>query len=365
MTAALTFAVGLTALLAAAKLIVRAASDLGAALGLGPMVVGLTIVAVGTSTPELAVVGQAVAADDTALAVGSVIGSNVANILLVLGLAACMGTMHVASRVVRFDVPVMLAASVALILFALDGTVGRIDGIALLAGLAAFVTWTIVQTRRETEVDQHSPGTDHPPKHWSPAIALAAFAVGVAAVGGAARVVVAGAEGVAAALGVPELIVGLTIVALGTSAPEIVTTLVAARAGNHDLAVGNAVGSNIFNIMLVLGSIGAITPSGLAISEDALRLDLPVMAAAALACLPVLAWDHALRRWEGALFVSYYAAYLLFLVLDATGHRAAHPFAVVMGAFVVPLSIVTLSTVAIRRRATRRRIARHCAPTPW
>ena len=185
---------------------------------------------------------------------------------------------------------------------------------------------------------------------------------GIAVLAVAARFVVSGAEEIARSLGVPELIVGLTIVALGTSAPEIVTTLVAAFQGRRDLAVGNAVGSNIFNILLVLGAAGMLAPSGIAVSDDALQLDLPILLAAAVACLPIVAWDHTLNRWEGAIFVAYYLAYLTFLVLDATGHRAKDPFALIMIGFVVPLTIITAATVIHRQRRHRALATRRARP---
>ena len=369
MSALAEFAGGLLALLVAGHLVVRAASRLGARFGLSPMVIGLTIVAAGTSAPELAVVGQAVAADDTELAVGSIIGSNIANVLLVLGIAALLGAIHVTSRVVRIDVPVMITASTLFLLFALDGTLGRVDGIILFGGLIVFVTWTLRATRRGPERPDPEVSTeaapsgagDDPPKGSLLRVALELVA-GIAVLAVAARFVVGGAEEIARSLGVPELIVGLTIVALGTSAPEIVTTLVAAFQGRRDLAVGNAVGSNIFNILLVLGAAGMLAPSGIAVSDDALRLDLPILLAAAVACLPILAWDYTLNRWEGAIFVAYYLAYLTFLVLDATGHRAKDPFALIMIGFVVPLTIITAATVIHRQRRHRALATRRARP---
>lgn len=356
MTALLQFAGGLLALLAAGHVVVRASSMIGARFGLSPMVIGLTIVAAGTSAPELAVVGQAIAADDTELAVGSIIGSNIANVLLVLGIAAVIGTIHVTSRAVRIDIPVMIGASALFLVFALDGSLGRLDGIVLFGGLVVFVIWTLRATRQSTPAAGGGGTPTDPIADRSTEglpRSVAELVLGIAALAVAARFVVAGAEEIARSLGVPELIVGLTIVALGTSAPEIVTTLVAAFQGRRDLAVGNAVGSNIFNILLVLGAAGIFAPSGIAISDDALRLDLPILLAAAVACLPIVAWDYTLNRWEGAVFVAYYAAYLTFLVLDATGHRAKDPFALVMIAFVVPLTIITVATVIHRQRRHR------------
>ena len=348
MTGVLTFLGGLAGLLAAGHLVIRQASRLGIRMGLSPMVIGLTIVAAGTSAPELAVVVQAIAADDTELAVGSIIGSNIANVLLVLGLAATLGAIYVRSRAVRVDIPVMIAASALFLVFALDGVIGRADGLVLSIGLVVFVGWTLRAAgagRPTTEPDQSE---DTPPPSVVPTIA--GLVAGIAALAVASPFVVRGAEDIASSLGVPELIVGLTVVALGTSAPEIVTTLVAAAQGHRDLAVGNVVGSNIFNILLVLGATALFAPSGIAVSDDALGLDLPILLASAVACLPIVAVDHRLNRWEGGLFLAYYAAYLSFLVLDATGHRAKDPFALVMVVFVIPLTVITVATIMLRQR---------------
>ena len=383
-----TFLAGLAGLLVGGHLVVDGASKIGARVGLPPMVIGLTIVAAGTSAPELAVVLQSVAADDTPLAVGSIIGSNIANVLLVLGLAAAFGTIHVANRVVRIDIPIMIAASFALLVLSLDGWLTRIDGLLLFGALVVFVGWTLraasspntaPDARRADGHDGHgepvgpeavaavnpgsgvSPGAAADPGRLQrlPATVVA-LVIGVGALAFAARFVVSGAEEIATRLGVPELIIGLTIVALGTSAPEIVTTVIAALTGRRDLAVGNAVGSNIFNILLVLGASSAIVSGGIDIGRDAVELDLPIMVAAAVACLPIVFWDNKLDRWEGAVFVAYYVAYVVFLVLDGTGHRASDPFALVMLGFVLPLTVLTVAVVIVRQR----RAGDHDRPHP-
>lgn len=356
MIAALTFLGGLAALLVCGHLVVDGASKLGARFGLTPMVVGLTIVAAGTSAPELAVVLQSVAADDSPLAVGSIIGSNTANILLVLGLAAMSGTIHVTSRIVRIDIPIMITASVAMLVMSLDGTLTRVDGLLLFGGLVAFVTWTL---RTAPRANGHVREAREPAQVVGAGLGpiVVKLLAGIAGLAAAARFVVSGAEEIATSLGVPELIVGLTIVALGTSAPEIVTTVIAALRGRRDLAVGNAVGSNIFNILLVLGASSVIAPDGIAIGADAVELDLPIMVAAAVACLPIVFWDNRLNRWEGGVFVGYYVAYVVFLVLDGTGHRASDPFALVVAVFVMPLTVLTIGIVAFRRRQHRHELS--------
>lgn len=350
MIAALTFLAGLGGLLVGGHFVVEGSSRLGARFGLTPMVIGLTIVAAGTSAPELAVVFQSVASDDTELAVGSIIGSNIANVLLVLGLAATYGAIRVTNRVVRVDIPIMIAASVVLLLMSLDGKLSRLDGVVMFGALISFVIWTL---RAAPKAGPPPAGLESTAAGRASArigVTLVRLAGGVVALAIAARFVVSGAEDIAVALGVPELIIGLTIVALGTSAPEIVTTIIAALQGRRDLAVGNAVGSNIFNILLVLGATSTLAPDGIAIGTDAVELDLPIMVAAAVACLPMVFWDNTLDRWEGAVFVAYYLAYLTFLVLDATGHRAANPFSVVLLGFVLPLTVLTVIVVALRQR---------------
>jgi cation:H+ antiporter len=312
MIAALTFLGGLVGLLIGGHFVVDASSKIGLRFGLTPMVIGLTIVAAGTSAPELAVVSRAIAADDTELAVGSIIGSNIANILLVLGLAAASGAIRVTTRVVRVDIPIMISASVAFLVMSIDGVLSRVDGVLLFCGLVVFVVWTLraapknlpsdappvktpVESGREGSVEDvvyAEQGIVSPRASMVRHVFILVAGVAVLAV--AARFVVQGAEEIATSLGVPELIVGLTIVALGTSAPEIVTTLIAALQGRRELAIGNAVGSNIFNILLVLGASSTVAAEGIPIGTDAIKLDLPIMVAAAVACLPVVFWDHKL-----------------------------------------------------------------------
>ncbi len=361
MTAVFTFVVGLLGLLLAGHVVVESASRIGARFGLAPAVIGLTIVAGGTSAPELAVVSQSIVEQDTALAVGSIIGSNIANILLVLGLAVSFGTIRVTSRIVRMDIPVMIGASLLFLILSLDGVLGRLDGLVLVAGVVGFVTWTLRSSSANDKAEGLAMGAK--PTRGNPSkmsgvrftLVVSRLIAGVVGLAIAARYVVNGAEEIAVFLGVPELIVGLTILALGTSAPEIVTTLIAALRGNRDLAVGNAVGSNIFNILLVLGSTSLFSSGGIPIADNAVRLDIPVLLAAAIACLPIVVWDHKLDRWEGIIFVLYYVAYLLFLTLDATGHEAKELFTSVLVLFVMPLTVLTAGVVISRQRQNTRR----------
>lgn len=360
MSAYLVLLGGLAALLVAGHLLVSGSVLIGRRFGLTPTVIGLTIVAAGTSAPELAVFARAIQADDTELAVGSVVGSNIANVLLVLGLVAALGTVRLARRVVRIDVPVMITASVLLLLFALDGLISPGESAVLVTGVVIFIAFTVRSRRSDrpsassppaSSTDEHTAGGSHRPIVLGKGVGLvAAGAVGLVL---AADQVVAGAEQLAVDLGVPELIVGLTVVALGTSAPEIVTSLVAAARGQRDLAVGNAVGSNIFNILLVMGLSGLFARPGIALSAEIVSIDLPIMVAAAVACLPVLFWDHKLDRWEGLVFLSYYAAYTVFLILTATDHGATGTYVAAMIWFVAPITALAVATIVLRDRRSR------------
>ncbi len=362
LTPYLIFIAALVGLLLAGHLLVSGAVLIGRRLGLTATVIGLTIVAAGTSAPELAVFAEAIAVNDTELAVGSVVGSNIANILLVLGLVAAFGTVRLSSRLVRIDVPIMIAASLLLLLFALDGIVRPLEAAVLVAGVVLFVAFTVRSSRAdsalqsagstdvaiERPVETGSAAIDGGPRLVKDLGLVAAGAIGLMA---AATYVVSGAEQIARDLGIPELIVGLTVVALGTSAPEIVTSVVAALRGERELAVGNAIGSNIFNILFVIGVSGLFARPGIGISVDVVAIDLPIMVAVAVACLPLLFWDHTLDRWEGLVFLGYYAAYTAFLVLTATNHGATETFVAAMVWFVLPLTLLTVATVVIRGRS--------------
>jgi cation:H+ antiporter len=311
---------GLLALIVGAELLVRGAVALALRTGLSTLVIGLTIVSLGTGTPELAVAARSGATGEAELALGNVIGSNIANVLLVLGLAAMMAGagLAVTEKVVRVDVPVMVGVSIGVLLLALDGTVSRFEGAVLLAGLLAYVTWTVWEARRvgpdedaDVVAEFDEAVADRAGRH--PAAAVGLLAAGLLALSVGATWLVGGATDIARQWGVSELVIGLTVVAIGTTAPEIATSVVAAIRGEQDLAVANVVGSNLFNLLGVLGLTAVVSGDGVAVGSQALRLDLPVMVAAAVACLPVFLRGFRVTRAEGALFLGAYATYLLVL----------------------------------------------------
>ena len=339
---------GLVLLVAGGEALVRGASTIAARVGISPLVIGLIVVSSATSAPELAVTIGAVVEGEPGLAVGNVIGSNIANILLILGLSAMVSPLVIKRQVVRFDIPVMVGITVLLLGLTLDGEVGLIDGILLLLGLVLHAVASVVIGRRDaaslSEPDAEAALNTKPVPLWLAALLLAG---GVALLVGGAQALVTGAVNIALDLGVSSLVVGLTVVAVGTSLPELATSLVAIRRGERDMAVGNIVGSNIFNIGLVLGLPAIVFQEGIRVPEAAVALDIPLMLAAALALLPIAFTGFIVARWEGTLFVALYLSYLAYVVLAATEHDAVTGFSTVMLWFVLPLIAVTVIALTL------------------
>ena len=349
--------VGLLFLVAGAEALVRGASKLAAGAGISPLIIGLTVVAFGTSAPELAVSVGSRLADQPDVAVGNVVGSNIFNVLFILGVAALAAPLTAASQLVRLDVPLGIAVSGGTYLLAMNGTIGRAEGLLLTTGIVLYTAFQIVQSQAPSAKRPASFSSEEESPSWIdstfasvPAWVrnLTLVVVGLSLLVAGAQWFVDGAVEISRRLGVSELVIGLTVVAGGTSLPEAATSLMASLRGQRDIAVGNVVGSNLFNLLAVLGLSAAVSPNGLPVSSAVLWFDLPVMIAAATACLPIFFTGYAIARWEGALFLGYYVAYTTYLVLGATQHDALSTFSAVMGAFVIPLTLVTLAVSSIR-----------------
>ena len=339
---------GLVVLVIGAEGLVRGASRLAALAGIPALIIGLTIVAFGTSAPELAVSITSALNGQPNLTLGNVIGSNIFNVLFVLGISALIAPLVVAQQLVRWDVPIMVGASFALLFFALDGQIGRTEGALLFAAFAAYTLFQVWQARRErnSAVKEEYEDEYAPPVVRNRGLEIArdvAFVLGglVLLVLGA-RWLVNSAVAIAQSLGISELIIGLTIVAAGTSLPEVATSVIASLRGERDIAVGNVVGSNIFNILAVLGLATFLSPAGVQVATEAQRFDIPVMTAVAVACLPIFFTGNTIARWEGFLFLGYYVAYTIYLVLVATQSPSQAAFGTAMLWFVLPLTLVTL-----------------------
>lgn len=355
----LTFSGGLAMLLLGAELLVRGASRLALALGLAPIVVGLTVVSIGTSAPELAVsIGGALSGNPD-LALGNIVGSNIGNVLLILGLVALVTPLVVHRQLVWLDVPLMIGASLLVFAMALDGGIARWEGAVLVACAIAYIVFLMRMARRHPEQVPEDPHLDDPDAGTGAQARpgtlrqLLLIAAGLALLVAGARLLVQAATTIASALGLSDLVIGLTVVAIGTSLPEIATSLLSALRGQRDLAVGNIVGSNIFNLLLVLGGTALVASDGIPVAASALSFDLPVMTAVAVACLPIFFNGHSISRWEGALFVGYYVAYTAYLLMAAANHDALDDFRLVMQWVVMPLTLLTLAVVTWRHLRLR------------
>lgn len=346
---------GLALLIVGGDLLVRGASSVAAAFGIPALIIGLTVVAFGTSSPELAVSVQAAVSGQASIAVGNVVGSNIFNVLFILGLSALIVPLAVSSQLIRFDVPLMVGVSCVALLMALDGTIGALDGAILLIGLVVWVVMLARLGRNEAAATREAaaatgetavPSADAAPRRHR--VNLVLILVGLTLLVLGARWFVGGAVTFARWLGVSELVIGLTVIAAGTSLPEVVTSIMASLRGERDIAVGNVVGSNLFNILGVLGLSSVVSLDGLAVAASALRFDFPIMIAVAVACLPIFFTGARIERWEGGLFLAFYFAWTGWLVLAATGHAALSPFNAAMTLFVLPLTAITLLVLMVR-----------------
>lgn len=393
---------GLVFLVAGGELLVRGASAVASALGVSPLVIGLTVVAFGTSAPELAVSLGAGLTGNPDIAAGNVVGSNIFNVLVILGVCALILPLAVSRQLIRREVPLMIGASVLMWLLARDGKISTLDGVVLFSGLVVFIIWSIFESRKESarasgDGESLTPAPAAPSRWWPAAGLVAATLAGAGYTlgwlepviagllgGGALGVVggsllgrqrrskavemlmqagliagglgvlvfgadnlVNGATAVARAFQVSDLIIGLTIVAVGTSLPEVATSTIATLRNQRDIAIGNVVGSNLFNILGILGLSAIITPGGLNVNPLVVSFDLPIMIAVAVVCLPIFFTNLTIARWEGVLFLGSYVAYTAFLTLAAARNPALETFANAMR-LILPLVVVVLGWSVIQ-----------------
>ena len=348
--------IGFVVLVVGANWLVKGASRLALAVGMTPLVVGLTVVAFGTSAPELAVSVASAWSGQADLAIGNVVGSNIANILLVLGISALLAPLLVDQQLVRLDVPIMVAASLLFFVFAADGHLSFWESLLLALAIIGYVTFLIVASRGEKNpvvLAEYAPAE---PPSQAPLRDLLWVLLGVAGLVAGSRLLVTGAVSLAQHFGVSELVIGLTILAIGTSLPELATSVVAAMKGERDIAVGNVVGSNIFNILSVLGFTGLVSGVGIAVSPAALALDIPVMLGVALLCIPIFREGFVVTRLNGALFVLCYLVYMLWLLVSQRAEAMPEWAGAVMTGLFLPLVIgYTLFTFVRALRSESKR----------
>lgn len=363
------FVAGLVGLIYGARYLINGASRLATSFGIPPLVVGLTIVAFGTSAPELAAALQASFTGRPALALGNVIGSNIFNVLFVLGAAAIIAPIAVNSQVVKRDVPIMIGISLLMWVLALDNMFGRFDGILFVSLLFAYLVY-VFRTTEEKDVllpegaeipsdsssDSSSRDDAKADRTSSTRMKNAGLViVGLAMLTVGSRWLVDSSVEFARALGVSELIIGLTVIAIGTSLPEIATSVLASMRGKGDIAVGNVVGSNLFNILSVIGATATVSPHGIAVPNEALSFDLPIMIGVIVMTLPIFYTGLRISRLEGSLFLGYYVLYTVGLFLIARKSDDLDIYAAVMLWFVIPLTVLTLGFFYVRALLARYR----------
>jgi cation:H+ antiporter len=362
------FFLGLVVLSLGAELFVRGASAAAIRFGISPLIIGLTVVAFGTSAPEVAVVVQAGFQGQGDLGFGNIVGSNISNLLLILGISALLSPLVVTSRLVKLEIPLLLVVSLFVYLLGYDGWLSTFEGWLLLAGAFIYTSYVLYDCRKENrteaekrkrenlssggaggkgaEKDSQKPGL------WKNVLLLL---IGLAGLVIGANWLVNGASGIARIIGVSELVIGLTLVAVGTSLPELATAIVAGLRGERDMVIGNVIGSNLFNLMFVLGVAVIVVPQGLPVPSSSISFDLPVMLAVTAACLPIFFSGYNITRIEGMLFLAYYAAYILYLFLFSVEHDLLPAYSTLMLQYILPLTFLMLIIVLVRTLYVRRK----------
>lgn len=336
--------IGLALLVGGAEVMIKGASKLAATIGVSPLVIGLTVVAFGTSAPELAVSINASLHGQADIALGNVVGSNICNILLILGVSSLIAPLIVAQQLVRLDVPIMIGVSSLLMLFCLDGQINRSDGVVLFLGGLAYTIFLLYQSRKEEDqgvLEEYANFGERSLSAKETGLNVISFIGGAALLILGSQMLVNSAVAIATFFGASSLVIGLTVIAFGTSLPELATSVMASIRGERDIAVGNVIGSNIFNILVVLGLTSSISTTGISISQSAITFDIPVMLAVAFMCLPIFFTDNEVSRREGVLLLIYYVLYIGYLFLHASEEFA--PQAGVIGWVVVPLTVLMIA----------------------
>ncbi|WP_439894798.1 calcium/sodium antiporter [Pseudomonas syringae] len=335
--------VGLLLLLIGAELSVRSAVHLAALFKIRPLIIGLTVVAMGTSAPQMAVSLQAAFSDNTDIAVGSVIGGNIFSVLVILGLCALVTPLRVARQVLRVDIPLMIGACLLVIALSLTGEFSKFDGVLLLAALLLCL-FIVVRQGGHAPRHGHADTTEKP----RALMRIAMLAGGLLLLTSGGHLLVDASVVIAINLGLSERIIGLTVIAIGTSLPALMTSLIAAMRGERDIAVGNVIGSNLFNLLGVLGLTALVAPVPLTISPNALVFDLPIMLGVAVLCVPLFYSGYRIDRIEGLFLLSLYLTYGLHIVSISTGMLLAERLEGMMLRFIVPLLGVIVAFGVVR-----------------
>lgn len=345
------FILGLAVLIGGAELFLKAVDKFGAAWSVSPVVMGLTVVAFATGAPELAISLQAAIDGKPDLVLGNILGSNVANILLILGIAGLVQPLKITNRIIKVDVPMVIIASTLLFVLAIDGLLSPLDGGIIFGGLILYSIFMYFQIRKDRKNNKKNnklnglaeqPDLDEPVTSFFYGKYILLLLAGLVFIVMGSRWMVASAVEIAGVLGISELIIGLTIVSIGTSLPEVATSVAAVRRGDSDTAVANVMGSNLYNILLTLSLTVLIAPGAIDVSQEAINLDLPIMVIVAIACLPLFWPGKELGRKEAFGFLFYYGAYMTYLVLLAIQHPLKETMETVMVWGIFPLTALLI-----------------------
>lgn len=369
LTTIVLFIIGLVLLLVGAETLVRGASRLATAVGIPPLIVGLTVVSFCTSSPELAVSISSALNGEADMALGNVVGSNIFNILFILGLSAMVAPLVVKMQLIRFDVPIAIAASVVVWVMGFGGFISRPAGALLFAGIITYILFLIRQSKREKNAEVKAEfETEYgkkPDGKGRMGVYLIMIVAGLAMLVVGSNWLVNGAVALARMLGVDEVLIGLTIIAAGTSLPEIATSVTASARGQRDIAVGNIIGSNIFNLLAVLGLTALVSPNGVPVPADMLRFEMPIMIAVTAVCIPIFFIGMSVSRGEGATLFGFYIAFTIFLILEETESPIANSFGIVLVGLGVVAFILFFAQASVdlrKQRALRALDAQEAAP---
>jgi len=337
------FALGLVFLIAGAHFLVDGAICLAKILKISPLLIGLTVVSLGTSAPEIAFSTISALQGQSDLVMGNILGSNIVNILLILGIAATISSIRISKKLIIVDVPILIGLTLLYWFFGWLGTIGRVLGILLCALLVLYIVFAYWlekngQQKKETPASK---------KRWQ--IQLLLFIVGAFFLAMGSEWLIKSSLNIASLFGVSPLFISLTLVSISTSLPELVTSIMAIIKKQKELAVGNIIGSNIFNLLAVGGFAALVAPEPIVISKNAMQFDIPVMIATSVACLPIFLSGHIISRFEGILFLCYYLFYLAYLIVTSINILTLPLFQSALWLFIIPLTLFALIVILYRR----------------
>jgi len=350
--------IGLLLLGLGGDILIRGSVALADRTGISRLLIGLTIISIGTSAPEFAISAYASWLGKTDIALGNIIGSNIFNVLFALGIAAIISNLRIHRKTNIIDVPIMLGISVLAYVMSFTGNINRWSGLVLFTIFIVFNLFLIFYERKHPgEAAEISAEAEELLKHKkSIPVSIVFIVIGLILLAVGSKVLVKGAEDLARLMHLSELIISLTIVAIGTSVPEAITAMIAAFHRETDMAVGNIIGSNIANISGVLGLSALLAPHGIAVPIEVLQFDFPLMLASSFACLPIFYTGHQVSRGEGIILLTYYILFITYVILRATHHPDLNLFNDALLFFCAPLTILTLGILVYREHQKRSKL---------